>query len=80
MKVKVEWEVDVEREREKIEYLLDLVPDNKIEFVTNYLEGIVELPKEEDPFYSEENQARLKQAMDRLEAGQGTPHELIEVI
>jgi DNA-damage-inducible protein J len=32
-----------------------------------------------DPFYSEAHQARLKKAMEDLEAGKGTVHELIEV-
>ena len=31
-----------------------------------------------DPFYSAKNQAILEQAMDQLEAGEGTVHELIE--
>ncbi len=30
-----------------------------------------------DPFYSEENQLRLKKSIAQLEAGQGTPHEVI---
>jgi len=32
-----------------------------------------------DPFYCERNQARLRQAVDQLEAGLGVEHELIEV-
>ena len=32
-----------------------------------------------DPFYSEANQARLHEAVARLDAGLGTEHELIEV-
>lgn len=32
-----------------------------------------------DPFYSEENQQHLKQAITDLEAGKGQLHELIEV-
>lgn len=31
-----------------------------------------------DPFYSAENQARLQKSMERMEAGQGTEHELID--
>lgn len=31
-----------------------------------------------DPFYSLKNQARLKEAMDQLDAGKGQPRELIE--
>ena len=31
-----------------------------------------------DPFYAPANQARISAAIDRLEAGQGTVHELIE--
>ena len=30
-----------------------------------------------DPFYSEANQARLKESIAQLEAGQGTVHEII---
>jgi len=32
-----------------------------------------------DPFWSEENQAHLRQAIADIEAGKGKPHELIEV-
>ena len=32
-----------------------------------------------DPFYSESNQARLREAAARMDAGLGTEHELIEV-
>jgi DNA-damage-inducible protein J len=32
----------------------------------------------DDPFFSEKNQARINQAIDRLEAGMGVEHELIE--
>lgn len=32
-----------------------------------------------DPFFSEENMARLREAAARLDAGLGTEHELIEV-
>ncbi|MCL1980169.1 MAG: type II toxin-antitoxin system RelB/DinJ family antitoxin [Proteobacteria bacterium] len=32
----------------------------------------------DDPFYSIKNQARLKAAMDQLEVGAGTAHDLIE--
>lgn len=31
-----------------------------------------------DPFYSESNQARIHEAIARLDAGLGTEHELIE--
>lgn len=31
-----------------------------------------------DPFYSDENMARLKKAVDDLNEGKGTKHELIE--
>ncbi len=33
----------------------------------------------DDPFYSQKNQARLRESMARLEAGLGVEHELIEV-
>ena len=32
----------------------------------------------DDPFYSAKNQAALERAMDQLEAGEGTVHELLE--
>ena len=32
-----------------------------------------------DPFYNEYNQARLRRAIENLNAGRGTEHELIEV-
>ena len=32
-----------------------------------------------EPFYSVKNQIRLREAMDQLESGGGTVHELIEV-
>jgi DNA-damage-inducible protein J len=37
-----------------------------------------EITGSDDPFYSVKNQARLRAAMDQLEAGGGTVHELIE--
>ena len=36
-----------------------------------------EVSAPEDPFYSEENQARLKKSIAQLESGQGTIHEVI---
>ena len=38
-----------------------------------------EISGSDDPFYSIKNQARLREAMDQLEAGEGAAHELIEV-
>ncbi|MCL1852361.1 MAG: type II toxin-antitoxin system RelB/DinJ family antitoxin [Peptococcaceae bacterium] len=38
-----------------------------------------EISGSDDPFYSIKNQARLREAMDQLEAGEGTARELIEV-
>ncbi len=38
-----------------------------------------EITGSDDPFYSLKNQARLREAMDQIEAGKGTRHELIEV-
>jgi DNA-damage-inducible protein J len=37
-----------------------------------------EIADGDDPFYSAINQLRLREAMDQLEAGGGTVHELIE--
>lgn len=38
-----------------------------------------EIMGNDDPFYSLKNQIRLREAMDQMESGQGTAHELIEV-
>lgn len=38
-----------------------------------------EIAGHDDPFYSLKNQARLREAMQQLEEGRGTAHELIEV-
>lgn len=38
-----------------------------------------EISASADPFYSEENQKRLKKSIDALNSGKGTVHELIEV-
>lgn len=38
-----------------------------------------EIVGSDDPFYSMKNQARLREAIDQLESGRGTIHELIEV-
>jgi DNA-damage-inducible protein J len=38
-----------------------------------------EITGTDDPFYSAKNQARLREAMDQIEAGGGTIHDLIEV-
>ena len=37
-----------------------------------------EITGNDDPFYSLKNQSRLREAMDQLESGSGTVHELIE--
>jgi DNA-damage-inducible protein J len=37
-----------------------------------------EITGSDDPFYSAKNQARLKTAMEQLEAGRGRAYELIE--
>jgi len=33
----------------------------------------------DDPFYSEKNQIRLRESIEQLEAGLGMEHELIEI-
>jgi DNA-damage-inducible protein J len=38
-----------------------------------------EITGNDDPFYNEKNMARIVEAIEQLEAGQGTIHELIEV-
>ena len=43
------------------------------------LDNDLKLRIEQDPFYSKENMERLMKSIERLEAGQGTYHELIEV-
>jgi DNA-damage-inducible protein J len=37
-----------------------------------------EISASADPFYSKENQARLRKSIDALNSGKGTVHELIE--
>lgn len=37
-----------------------------------------EIAGNDDPFYSLKNQARLREAMEQLEAGRGREHDLIE--
>jgi DNA-damage-inducible protein J len=37
-----------------------------------------EITGSDDPFYSMKNQARLKAAIEQLEAGKGTAHNLID--
>ena len=37
-----------------------------------------EIAASDDPFFSIKNQSRLKAAMEQLEAGKGTAHDLIE--
>ena len=37
-----------------------------------------EIAAPRDPFYSESNMKRLRESIQQLEAGKGTPHELIE--
>ena len=39
-----------------------------------------EIEGNDDPFYSEKNQQRLIEAMEQLENGKGTIHELIEAV
>lgn len=38
-----------------------------------------EITANNDPFYSEANQAQLKDSIDQLNSGHGTIHEIIEV-
>ncbi|MCL1819729.1 MAG: type II toxin-antitoxin system RelB/DinJ family antitoxin [Oscillospiraceae bacterium] len=38
-----------------------------------------EITGNDDPFYSEKNQSRLRASIEQLEAGLGVEHELIEV-
>jgi hypothetical protein len=35
--------------------------------------------RHDDPFYSRKNQARLREAIEQIETGRGTVHELIEI-
>ncbi|MBQ8173284.1 MAG: type II toxin-antitoxin system RelB/DinJ family antitoxin [Mailhella sp.] len=37
-----------------------------------------EIAAPRDPFYSESNMKRLRESIQQIEAGKGTPHELIE--
>lgn len=38
-----------------------------------------EIAAPRDPFFSEANMKRLRESIQQVEAGRGTPHELIEV-
>ena len=38
-----------------------------------------EITGHDEPFYSLKNQARLREAINQIEAGQGTEHDLIEL-
>ena len=42
-------------------------------------EGGIPFPVSTDPFFTEENLRRIREAAARLDAGLGTEHELIEV-
>lgn len=42
------------------------------------MEQGIPFPVSADPFYAEPNQARIRQAIARLDAGLGSEHELIE--
>ena len=50
-----------------------------VEATVNTRSFPAELHIEQDPFYSKENMERLMKSIERLESGQGTHHELIEV-
>ena len=50
-------------------FVKTLVRERKIPF---------EISAPRDPFYSEANMKRLRESIQQLDSGQGTPHELIE--
>ena len=55
--------------------LLENIPESKMIYVIGFLEG-VSVPDEQDPFYSPENMARLKESIAQLESSGGTLHEI----
>lgn len=66
--------------------ILKSMGQTKQTFYESYTKTVLRLRKipftieaGEDPFYSEENMARLRRSIDQLKAGQGKEHELIEV-
>ena len=70
--------------KKQAEKLFDEMGLNMSSAITVFAKAVVrqgKIPFEiaADPFWSESNQAHLKKAVADLEAGKGTPHELIEV-
>jgi len=70
-------------QREYAKMQIDVLPESVIEKVIEFIKfqcfslGVPEI--EPNPFYSEVNLARIKRAIDDLDAGLGVEHELIEV-
>ena len=65
--------------------ILKSMGQTKQTFYETYTKTVLRLRKipftieaETDPFYSEENMARLKRAVEQLNAGKGKEHELVE--
>ena len=69
--------------RERAVDLVYQIPENKLLYLIAFMEGLsvpddpVSDVSEADPFFSLENQERLKKAAARMEAVGGTVHELI---
>ena len=55
--------------------LIDEISDENIEKVVNFLKNLV---KEEDPFWSKENQKYLRKSIRELDEGKGQEHDLID--
>ena len=69
--------------RDRAVDLVYQIPENKLLVLIAFMEGL-SVPDEPvsdisdaDPFFSPENQERLKKAAARMESGGGTVHELI---
>jgi DNA-damage-inducible protein J len=70
--------------KKQAETLFNEIGMNMTTAVTVFIKAAVRQHKipfelEADPFYSEANMARLQRAIDGLNAGKWTEHELIEV-
>ena len=60
--------------------MLREMDEDALQKVESYIRFITwESAETEDPFYSEENMARLRKAARRMTEGKGVEHELIEV-
>lgn len=79
--VNIRMDEELKRSMERLcqELGMNLTTAVTIFFKKAVREGGIPFPVSADPFFSEANAARLRDAAARLDAGLGTEHELIEV-